>query len=217
MKNLMILITLTLTLTACGQNPHLWQTNVPGATTTVTVTSTDSELQEVLEQENAYLESIGQHDLIPGLACTLYTVPTSTTSIAQANSCGGGETWQASFPYVGAFNQPIAPVTSGLNVLPTVLQSVFQTYFILKCTGYMVNLDNNYHSFSLTSDDGSLLTIGSPLINNDGAHVTQTVSAVKQMNVGMYWVELDFYQAGGMQSLILSEDGNVMDGSQFYH
>lgn len=212
---LMLLFTMAL-MTGCGNNGPAW-VPAPIATQTVTSTSTatatETTLQEVLDQENAYLESIGQHDLVPGLACTLYTVPTSTTQIAGTTNL----TYAAAFPYVGAFNQPDVPVTDGFNVLPTALQPIFQTWFIMKCTGYMVGLDNNYHQFSLTSDDGSLLTIDSLLINNDGEHGSQTVSNTKLMTVGAHWFELDFFQAAGYQTLVLSEDGTVMDGSLFYH
>jgi hypothetical protein len=144
-------------------------------------------------------------------------VPTSTTSITQANATSGAETNVASFSYTGAFNQPQASVTAGFNVLPTALQSLYQTYFIVKCQGYLIELDDQYHEFTLTSDDGSLLTIDSLLINNDGLHSSQTVSATKQTTIGAHWMELDFYQAGGNQILVLQEDGNVMNSQLFYH
>jgi len=215
MKNIWLLL---LALTACGRTHRFEQLegNTVTVTSTSTVTATESALQQVLDQENSYLESVGQHDLVPGLACSLYTVPTNTISIQGANAACS-ETNQASFPYVGAFNQPNTSVTAGLNVLPTALQPVFQTWFILKCSGYLINLDNNYHQFTLTSDDGSLLTVDGLLVNNDGLHATQTVSASKLLTKGAHWVELDFFQGGGQQSLILSEDGTVMDGSLFYH
>jgi len=217
MKTIMIVIVFlsVMILNACGNDPATFMApDVVNSITTVTYTST---LNGVLSQEDMYLESIGQHDLVPGLDCTLYTVPTNTTSIVQANATSGAETNVASFSYNGAFNQPQASVTSGFNLLPTALQSLYQTYFIVKCQGYLIELDDQYHEFTLTSDDGSLLTIDSLLINNDGLHSSQTVGATKQTTIGAHWMELDFYQAGGNQILVLSEDGTIMDGSLFYH
>lgn len=199
-------------LTGCADH-HTW---VVTQTATETATSTTTSLQQLINQENDYLESVGQHPLIPGLACNIYTVPTSTTSIVQAtNSCT--LTNQASYQYLGQFNQPNSSASTGLNILPTALQPVYQSWFIVKCNGYLINQDNNYHQFSLTSDDGSLLYVDGLLVNNDGLHSTQTVSNSKMLTQGAHYFEIDFFQATGMQSLILQEDGHVVDASQLYH
>lgn len=217
MKSLFLIATI-LSLTSCGRTTRFerFDDSTVTVTSVSTSTATSSLLQEVLNEEDAYLESVGQHDLIPGLSCTIYTVPTSTTGIVQAtNSCS--LTNQASFSYTGQFNQPLTPVSNGLNILPTALQSVYQTWFIVKCYGYLVNLDNNYHQFSLTSDDGSLLYVDGLLVNNDGLHSTATVSNSKLLTVGAHYFELDFFQGGGMQSLILNEDGVLLNSNQLYH
>jgi hypothetical protein len=217
MKTIMIVMVFlsVMILTACGNDPATFvNPDIVDSVTTVIDTST---LNSVLSQEDMYLESIGQHDLVPGLDCTLYTVSTSTTSITQANATSGAETNVASFSYTGAFNQPQASVTAGFNVLPTALQSLYQTYFIVKCQGYLIELDDQYHEFTLTSDDGSLLTLDTLLVNNDGLHSSQTVSATKQTTIGAHYLEVDFLQATGNQILVLSQDGVVMDGNLFYH
>jgi hypothetical protein len=185
----------------------------PAATLAPTPTTTPlTAIQEMVVNQNAYLYAIGQPPLVPGLSCTLYTVPTSTTQVV-----GATLTQVASFTYTNAFNQPNAPVTDGFNVLPTALQPIYQTWFVLKCIGQLVVIDNNWHNFSLSSDDGSNLYIdGVLLIGNDGQHAITTVSAAKLLTSGFHSFELDFFQAGGSQALILNEDGVLMGDSGFY-
>jgi hypothetical protein len=170
-------------------------------------------VQQIVANYNSYRESIGQEDLIPGLDCNLYTVPQTTTQIVGTTLTGVG-----SFEYLGVFNQSNASVTAGFNVLPLSMQPIYQTWFIMKCTGDLFVSDNNWHSFSLSSDDGSNLYISGLVINNDGVHGIQTVLASKYLdNLQPYSFELDFLQANGNQALILSEDGSIMSNQGFYH
>jgi hypothetical protein len=173
-----------------------------------------SAIQTIVAQQNAYRATVGQAPYTNGLTCNLYTVPTTTTAIIGAVLTNVG-----AFGYVGAFNQPNESVSLGFNVLPVALQPVYQTWFITKCTGVLVVADSNWHEFSLSSDDGSNLYIngGAALINNDGLHGLNTVNATKLLEYGVYTIEVDYFQSNGNQGLILSEDGNVMDGSAFYH
>lgn len=169
-------------------------------------------IQLLVNAENAYRDAVGQEPLTPGLACTLYTVPTTTTQIAGATLTNVG-----SFEYLGVFNQPNANVSAGLNVLPASIRSVFTSWYIVKCTGQMVVADDNWHSFVLTSDDGSLLSIGGALINNDGLHAAASVSAIKLMKHGLYSFELDFLQGAGLEQLNLNMDNAVLGAAHFYH
>jgi hypothetical protein len=184
-----------------------------GPVATPTASITPSVIDQMVANQNAYLYSIGQPPLVAGLSCTLYTVPTSTTDIV-----GATLTQVASFSYTGVFNQLNLPVTAGFNVLPLALQPIYQTWFVMKCTGQLVVTDNNWHNFSLSSDDGSNLYIdGSLLIGNDGQHAIETVAAAKLLTSGFHSFELDFFQAAGEQALILDEDGAVMGSSGFYY
>ena len=169
-------------------------------------------IQAIVDQENAYRDAVGQEPLTPGLDCTLYTVPNTTTQISGATLTNIG-----SFEYLGVFNQPNAPVTSGFNVLPIQIQPVYQTWFILKCTGQFVVANDSWHEWDLTSDDGSLLSIGGSLINNDGLHAAVTKSAVKFLKHGLYSFELDFFQGAGVQQLNLNMDGSILTSDHFYH
>lgn len=82
----------------------------------------------------------------------------------------------------------------------------------------MVFGDSNWHQFSLTSDDGSLLSINGSLINNDGNHGSTTKVASKLFQKGVYSFTLQYMQGpGGNQSLILGMDGQVIGAEHFVH
>lgn len=219
-------------MVGCGQTP-VSLNSVTGATgasgpagaagtvTTVTNTVNVVTVGAMVAEQNAYRNIVGQVPLEQGLDCNLYTVPTTTTGITATANGGTAPvlTSYAAFFYTGVFNQPNLPVTAGFNVLPMALQPLIQTWFIMKCTGTLFVADNNYHSFALSSDDGSNLYIngGTALINNDGLHAAATVTAEKLLTWGMYSFELDFMQGSGQQELILNEDGKLFDTSALYH
>ena len=184
-----------------------------GPAATPVPTPTESAVQMEVDVENQYRESIGYAPLTAGLTCYLYTVPNTTTSITSAPGLVGIGSWL----YTGVFNQPNGSVNSGLNILPTALQGVYQTWYIVKCVGNLVVSDDNWHSFSLNSDDGANLYIDGLLINNDGLHGTQTKTATKYLKYGFHSFEIDYLQGAGSESLIIQEDGAVMQSSGFYH
>jgi hypothetical protein len=190
---------------------------LPGPTVTVTPapspTTTESAVQVMVDTENAYRNSVGQEALFPGLTCTLYTVPTTTTLIIGAT----GLVQVGSWDFTGVFNQANGPTTAGLNILPTNLQGVYQSWYIVKCTGDLVVGDSNWHEFDVNSDDGSNLYVDGILINNDGLHGAQDKSASKYLKYGIHSFELDYLQAGGNEALILNEDGALMGNQGFYH
>jgi PA14 domain len=170
-------------------------------------------IQVELNILNAQRQFVGQELLQPGLDCTLYTVPQTTIAIIGATLTNLG-----SFAYQGVFNVPNQSVSVGLPILPKTLQSVFQTWYVMKCTGTLVMGVPGWHSFSLSSDDGSNLYIsGALVINNDGLHGMQTVSAVKSLTQGGYSIELDYLQGGGNEALILDMDGALLPAENLYH
>ena len=206
MKSLFLLLTMFL-IVGCGRCNNGWVQTV-----TVIQTVPENATQAILDQQNAYRESIGLAPLQPGLYCSLNTVPTTTTQIV-----GASLTNVATFAYSGAFNVANSLVSGGLPILPTALQPIYQTWVVLKCTGTIVVTDNNYHNFSLTSEDGALLYVDGLTVNNDGLHSVSTKTNTQFLQAGAHYFELDFFQGAGMQALVLEEDGVVMDGSNFYH
>jgi hypothetical protein len=191
-----------------------------GAAATPAPTPSESLAQQLIDQQNLYRQSVGQEPLVPGLDCNLYTVPNSTTGITATANGGVAPvlTGIGSWTYTGQFNQPNASVSTGLSVLPTALQGVYQTFFIVKCTGIFAATDNNWHEFDVNSDDGSNLYINGLLVNNDGTHGSRDVSNVKFLQYGVFYsFELDFFQAGGQEELIVNEDGSPMSSGSFFH
>lgn len=180
---------------------------------------TETAVQVMVDTENQYRLSVGQEALYPGLTCNLYTVPQSTTGITAAANGGTAPvlTSIGAWDFTGVFNQPNGPVATGLNILPTALQGVYQSWYIVKCTGDLVVSDDNWHEFDVDSDDGSNLYVDGLLINNDGSHGAQDKSASKYLKYGFHSFELDFFQASGNEALILNEDNAVMQASGFYH
>lgn len=191
-----------------GQDPAVAPIVVPGPT------PSESAEQTMVDKENTYRNSIGQQSLYPGLTCTLYTVPTTTTAIIGATLTAVG-----SFSYAGVFNQANIGSPLGINVLPAVLQPLYTQNYVIKCLGNLVLPDSGWHTFTLSSDDGSNLYIdgGAPLINNDGIHGVQTKSNSKLLKYGIHTIELDYYSYSGQQALVLNEDGALMGASGFFH
>jgi len=187
-------------------------TGPQGPAATPAPTTAPDTIADIVAEYNATRLAQGQDAVSNGLNCALYTVPTSTTAIIGASLTGIGN-----FKYVGTFNQPNASVSVGLDILPKALSNVYQTWFIVKCYGELVVTDNNWHQFDLSSDDGSNLYIDGSLLNNDGLHAVQTKSAAKFLASGVHSFELDFFQAAGMQALILNMDGKALPAANLYH
>ena len=220
MKSILMAVLVCGVLAGCNgyQSARPIAAIIPAAPTTPVhnqppwVDPTAAEIESVIAQTNEQRTAQGQEPLVPGLSCTLYTVPNTTTSIVSASLNRIG-----SWSYYGQFNVPNGPVTAALNILPSALQPVYQTWYVVKCTGVLVNLDNNWHEFGLSSDDGSNLYIDGLLINNDGLHSVATISGAKFLTYGTHSFELDFFQGGGYQALILAEDGQLMPSEGLYH
>ena len=208
------LVALSLSLAACcGGTGDTGPRGLQGADGTVVSVQPDpGSVQDLINEANALRDAQGQSQLRNGLTCSLYTVPTSTTAIVGATLTGIG-----SWSYTGTFNVANGPVTNGLNVMPSALQAVYQTWYVVKCSGVLVNTTNGWHSFSMTSDDGANLYVDGLLINNDGLHATSTKSATRFLSQGIHSFEVDYLQGGGMESLIVQEDGAVIPSANMYH
>jgi hypothetical protein len=215
MKILTFFATLALLSGCCSTYSPNPATPVPLPQPPVSVPSTSPNLiQEQVDAYNATRTAQGQESIQPGLSCQLWTVGTGTSSYgALQNPISVG-----SFLYTGVFNVVNQSVTNGLSVLPVNLQSTYQTWYALRCTGYLVVVDNNYHSFSITSDDGSIIKLNGSIINDDGLHAATTVSGSVFLGSGVRSFELD-YLAGPPtnEALIVTEDGNQLDPNALYH
>lgn len=195
----------------CAQ-PNNGLNGLPGPAGPAATLPMVDDVSVVISEANALRSAQGSESYVPGLGCNLYTVPTSATQIigATLTSVGG-------FSYNGVFDVPNESVTAGLSLLPEALQKVYQTWIVVKCTGVMVNTDDAWHEFDITSDDGSNLYVDGLLINNDGLHGVQTKSNVKFLNRGVHSFEVDYLQGAGNQALIVNKDGALLNSNVLYH
>jgi hypothetical protein len=208
---LIIVLLLSTVLSACAGSKGNQGPAGPSAPP-VTPTPLDA-IQTELAIVNAQRQFVGQEPLVPGLDCTIYTVPTTTTAIV-----GASLTTLGSFAYLGTFDVPNESVTAGLTVFPDTLRPVVQTWYVMKCTGTLIMGTPDWHSFCVASDDGSNLYInGSLLVANDGLHGVANVCAVKSLAQGSYSIELDYLQGGGSEALILNMDGALLPSENLYH
>ena len=162
MKYLMVLF---LFLTSCGFERDIVHERVEVQVPVPVTPEPIDEVKKLVNDFNEVRTTQGLSPITSGLSCTLYTVPTTTTSIATAS-----KTTIGSYLYKGTFNQPNSNVNDGLNVLPTSLRSVYKTWYVLRCTGHIVIKETGWHDFSISSDDGSKLVVGGLTLNNDGLH-----------------------------------------------
>ena len=216
---IMAIVAISWGLAGCGQGPQ-GPAGTPGAS--ATAATTDSVLA-VVDDYNAWRTSNGQETIEPGLTCNLYTVPTTTTGITATANGGVAPvlTNVATFnsaTTTGTFNQSNTSVTAGLNVLPKALQSVYQTWFILKCTGYLAVSTDDFHAFDVNSDDGPNLYVdGVLVVNNDGLHGAKDVSGARHLQDTVHSFEIDFFQGAGSQALAVNMDGALLPAEALWH
>ncbi|HTY10781.1 MAG TPA: alpha-L-arabinofuranosidase C-terminal domain-containing protein [Bacteroidota bacterium] len=82
------------------------------------------------------------------------------------------------------------------------------TNFGLQFAGYLKVEKDGVYQFSLTSDDGSKLTVdGADIVVNDGTHAMVEQSGSTYLKKGYHEIEVDFFQAGGGSGLSLQLEG----------
>jgi hypothetical protein len=79
-------------------------------------------------------------------------------------------------------------------------------WFAIRFEGDFLSEADGVAEFSLTSDDGAVLSIdGQKLIDNDGAHTSATVNARRSLSKGAHHLRLDYFQ-GARGQVALSLD-----------
>jgi hypothetical protein len=227
----LILVSVALAISACKGNTGAqggMGIQGPAGPAVPTPTPTPATaVQTIVDGYNQYLVSIGNDPIEPGLKCTLYTVPNMPASpcilAADVSGCTKiskthGYALVESFTYSGTIDQADQAGSAGFNMLPANLQALYSSNFALTCTGFMVNTDYAYHSFSTSSDDGSLLYVGGTLVvKNDGLHALATVSGEKYLEPQVYSFQLNYFQGPGNVALIVNMDGSLLPSANLYH
>jgi hypothetical protein len=171
-----------------------------------------SPVDVLVAEYNEQRIAVGQELIEPGLQCTLYTVPNTTTAIV-----GATLTTVGSWAYSGDFDFANGPSSPGIGMLPPTLLSLYTSYYVIKCTGLLINPVSGFYGFELSSDDGANLSINGAFINNDGVHGIVTKSGAKYMARGVYSFELDYSDAGGSHALMLYSGSAAVPAVNFYH
>lgn len=231
MKQILLLF-IILSIIACqngkkGDIGSKGATGPQGPSAPVTVVSSEQQqINAIITETNAWRESQGQTALTSGLSCTVQAINSgqylSSSSPGYSASAGVVVTTGSSYSYLltTGFNQ--ANSAAGPNALidPSIQPLFLSNNYKIICSGQLVVTEDGYHTFSVSSDDGSILTIdGIQVVNNDGNHGVVTVSGVKALQSSIvHNFSLQYAQSGGGQfALILNMDGFLLDAANLYH
>ncbi len=202
---------ITTLLTGCGDSPGLERV-VETRTETVTLPALAvDEVAQVLQQKNDYRLAAGQAPLVAGLVCSLHVVPNTTTVIPNSLPAAS-----ATWVYEGSFNVEDSNASSGLPIVPASIRAVYTSWYIVRCSGNLIVTRSGYHTLLTTTDDGSMLYINNSLmVDNNGLHSSQTRNGVRLLERGIHTFRLDYLQATGQQSLIVSDQDGIISGNRF--
>lgn len=179
----------------------------------VQVSPATSLVETLIDAENSFRLGQGQAVLSKGLSCSVQQVSSGQWLSNASPGYNGGQgvlvLTGTSYTFLNTlgFNQPN---TTGVNnVLPSAIRGMFNGInYKIACSGHMVAERDEYYTFTLASDDGSILTVdGTQVINNDGNHGVTTKTGVKYLRQGVRSFSLLYAQSGG-GSLALTLDVN---------
>lgn len=220
------LIALTMVLlTACGKRDNHFVTYTETPASSVSSTSSSNNVLKIVDDENAYRKSLGQALLSNGLSCTVQKIASgqwlSSSSLGYNAGQGILVMTGSSYSYTNTsgFNQPNAVSSNVHSVIPTAIQPLFvNSNFKVSCTGVLVITKNGYYNFEVSSDDGSILTVGNTkVVDNDGNHGVVTKTGVKNLKVGVHSFSLQYAQSGlGRMALVVKMDGAVLPAELLY-
>jgi len=94
--------------------------------------------------------------------------------------------------------------------------------FALRFSGFFLAPNDGIYTFAIGSNDGSRLTIGAKVVDNDGLHSLRERSAQVALRKGYHPIVVEYFQAGGAKELYLRYDGPGISNrpippSAFYH
>ncbi|HTR82305.1 MAG TPA: alpha-L-arabinofuranosidase C-terminal domain-containing protein [Bacteroidota bacterium] len=102
----------------------------------------------------------------------------------------------------------LSPLRSGTTENVSIPEGTARLNFGLQFSGYIKIDADGIYQFSITSDDGSALSIdGSDVVTNDGRHAMVERSGSLFLTKGYHSVEIAFFQAGGGSGLKLLMEG----------
>jgi len=219
-------LSIILILSGCGK-----ESKVEYVTTTQYIPVSQSEADDiaaVVQEENDYRNTVGQAIVSRGLTCTLYAnitgspagIPGTPVRPSDGSGTVAGTLPSSTLSYVlfGNFDSPNESSSVGINILPEAIRSQYTQWYLVRCTGYIVVTETAYYSFTLTSDDASLLYLENALVvNNNGNHGMDSRSGSRLLRRGVRQFRLDYMQGpGGGQGLNLSVNGSTLPAEILY-
>jgi hypothetical protein len=229
MGKLSMILVLALSISACSHDGSDGATGATGpqgpAAPAPVVTPAQQHIDDVIASENAYREGLGETELSVGLSCTVQAI---SAGQYLSSSSPGYTAAQAivltgpSYAYLltVGFDQPNSNPGPNNVIDPSIQPLFLNNNYRIVCSGQMVVNDDGYHSFSMSSDDGAILTVdGTQVINNDGNHGITTMSGTKNLRKDVvHTFSLQYAQSGaGQFALILNMDGVLLPPANLYH
>jgi PA14 domain len=174
----------------------------------------ETTVQQLVDAQNVYRESLGETELSSGLTCVVQAISsggflsTSSPNYVAANctanplstACGIVLTGTA-YQYLLSvgFDQPNSGAGPNSIIDPGIQPLFANINYRVSCSGQIVITANGYHEFDVSSDDGAIVTIngGAPVLSNDGTHGITTVVGTKGLQAGVYPFTLLYAQSGG--------------------
>ena len=202
-------------LTACG---HKCDESPSGL-------SQAQQVNAIVTNENAYRESLGQTLLSSGLSCTVQAVASGSYlssaspgyTVAQALVMTG---LSYSYLLTNGFDQANSNAGPNSIITPQLQPLFLNNNYKVVCTGQLVVLEDGYHSFVVSCDDGAILTVDNTVVvNNDGNHGITTVTGSKNLRTDtVHSFSLQYAQSGaGQFAMILSMDGSLLPAMNLFH
>lgn len=128
--------------------------------------------------------------------------------------------------YMGDFDslpdfERLKPHETGISEGVTLAQAGSGEYFALRFSGFVKIEKDAVYLFSLTSDDGSRLTVnGMEVITNDGLHGPVEETASLALGEGLHSIEVQFFQKAGGMTLnleVAGPEGKIPGNRVFVH
>ncbi|MCA8894499.1 MAG: hypothetical protein KDA48_04520 [Amphiplicatus sp.] len=156
------------------------------------------------------------------------TITVEDTNAAPEIALNGGEGLRASYFNIGHslsdldqvdFNATpdataIVETIDHMNGQEAFWDGAPSDYFAARYEGQIMVDEGGSYTFSLASDDGSMLFIdGEPVLDNDGLHSTNTRNVTVDLDAGAHDIEVRYFENGGDATLQLSWSGPDTGGA----
>jgi len=185
-------------------------------------------IDTIIANENVYRESLGETLLSPGLSCTVQAVTageflsSSSPNFAITPGAAVLTLTGPSYAYLltTSIDQPDSNPGPNSIIDPEIQGLFTNNNYKINCSGQLAVVLDGYHEFSVSSDDGSILTIdGTQVTNGDGNHGIATYVGTKNLRSDVvHTFNIQYAQSGGGQfALVVNMDGSLLPAANLWH